>query len=379
MNPILWQEIIFWADRIIFLLFLLSVTYVFILSLASVKKIKNIYPETKKNYRFAIFITGEEDTDELIMASSESFILQSFPKDKYDIIITTNGLKKETINCLSEKSIICIENETNANGRIEAVRNAIKQLESAIYDVAVIMTPNNIVEPDFLYQINKAYHSGGMAIQTHRVSETTKSFIGLLSSVAEEINNSIFRRGHVNLGFSSSLIGSGMAFNYNWLKQNINHLKSPSMTKQLENALLKQGIFIEYLENVVIHEEKINRVSKYSKQRKEWSEATRYSLKDALKDFPKSLFSGNFDYCNKIFQWMMPSKFLLMAYTLVIAVLLIFIDWTLSLKWWIIFCLLLLSFSISIPEKYQNFKTFLAFIMLPIVVISLLFNKLKKR
>ncbi len=379
MNPILWQEIIFWADRIIFLLFLLSVTYVFILSLASVKKIKNIYPETKKYYRFVIFITGEEDTDELITASTESFLSQNFPKDKYDVVITTYGLKKETINSLCEKNIICIENETNATSRIEAVNNAIKHLDSAIYDVAVIMTPNNIVESDFLYQINKAYHSGGMAIQTHRVSETTKSYIGLLSSVAEEINNSIFRRGHVNLGFSSSLIGSGMAFNYNWLKQNINHFKSPSMTKQLENALLKQGIFIEYLENVVIHEEKINRVSKYSKQRKEWSDATRYSLNDALKDFPKSLFSGNFDYSNKIFQWTMPSKFLLMAYTLAIAVLLIFVEWTLSLKWWILFGLLLLSFSISIPEKYHHFKTFLAFLMLPIVVISLLFNKLKKR
>jgi hypothetical protein len=75
----------------------------------------------------------------------------------------------------------------------------------------------------------------------------------------------------------------------------------------------------------------------------------------------------------------MPSKFLLMAYTLAIAVLLVFIDWTLSLKWWILFGILLLSFSISIPEKYHNFKTFLAFIMLPIVVISLLFNKLIKK
>lgn len=349
------------------------------MSLASVKKIKNIYSETKKNYRFAIFITGEEDADEQIIASAKSFLEQNFPEDKYDIIITTNGLKKETTDNLCDKNIICIDSETNLNTRIEAINNAIRHLDSAIYDVAVIMTPNNMVEPDFLYQINKAYHSGGMAIQTHRVSETTKSFIGLLSSVAEEINNSIFRRGHVNLGFSSSLIGSGMVFNYNWLKQNIPALKNPSMTKQLETALLKQGIFIEYLENVVIHEEKINRVSKYSKQRKEWSEATRYSLKDAIKDFPKSLFSGNFDYCNKIFQWMMPSKILLIAYTLVIAVLLIFVEWTLSLKWWILFGLLLLSFSISIPEKYQNFKTFLAFIMLPIVVISLLFNKLKKR
>ena len=41
----------------------------------------------------------------------------------------------------------------------------------------------------------------------------------VLDAVSEEINNSIFRKGHTRLGFSSGLSGSGMAFEYDLFKR----------------------------------------------------------------------------------------------------------------------------------------------------------------
>ena len=50
----------------------------------------------------------------------------------------------------------------------------------------------------------------------------------------EEINNSIFRRGHVALGLSSAISSSGMAFDFNWFKKNIMSAKTSYDEKELE-------------------------------------------------------------------------------------------------------------------------------------------------
>lgn len=51
-------------------------------------------------------------------------------------------------------------------------------------------------------------------VQTHRVAKNLNTNMAYLDAISEEINNSIFRLGHVNLGMSAALIGSGMAFEY---------------------------------------------------------------------------------------------------------------------------------------------------------------------
>jgi len=366
-----WNEIIYWADQIVFPIFVLPVAYLLIFSMASLKKIHTTYPKAKKNYKYAVFLPAKKGMDDSMIDTVNSFLIQDYPRDGFDIIIITDGMTEPTIQSLKQPGIILIDRPEGNPDRKSALEFALKSLDSSVYDVAILMKPNNTVNPNYLNEINKAYHSGGMAIQTHRLSKNMKSNINILSALAEEINNSIFRRGHVNLGFSASLIGSGMAFNYNWFNQNISNLRSPGITKQLEAALLKQGIFIEYLENVCTFDEKTKNVSTYNKQRVGWSKSRRYSLRDAIKDFPRALFAGNFDYCDKIFQWIMPSRFLLLGLIILIALLLPSIDWTLALKWWILFGVLLLSFSLSISEKFINLRTFWAMIMLPIMIISI--------
>jgi len=236
------------------------------------------------------------------------------------------------------------------------------------------MKPNNTGDNTFLEEINKAYHAGGMVVQTHRVSKNIKTNTAILNAISEEINNSLFRRGHARLGFSSALIGSGMAFNYQWLKDNISKVKRGGLTKQLEAVLLKQGVFIEYFEHVYTYDEKVKNVSAFNDQRRGWYTSERYSLKKALKDFPKALFAGNFDYCDKIFQWMMPSKILLIPLIILFAIIIPIFDWSLSIKWWVLLFVLIFSFSISVPEKYLNLRTFWAMIAFPLLSISILRN-----
>jgi len=373
------NEIIYWADKIVFLLFAMSVGYLFVFAVASLKKIKTIYPPTNKKYRFAVFLPAKKGRDEDVLETLKSFQSQEYPRESFDLIVIYDELRPETIELLNIPGVICLEQKDGQTDRKSMLNYAIIQMKESKYDIAVLMKPSNTVDTFFLKEINKAYHSGGMAIQTHKVAKKIRSNLNILSAIAEEVNNSIFRRGHVNLGFSASLIGSGMVFNYEWFEKNISRFGSPGLTKQLEAALLKQGIYIEYLENTFTYEDKVKNIEAYNKQRKNWSKTKRYTLKDAFKDFPKALFSGNFDYSDKIIQWIMPSRIFLIAFITLAGILIPYYNWTLALKWWILLGLVLFSFSLSIPEKFISFRTFIAIIFLPFTALVIVFSKIFSR
>jgi len=143
--------------------------------------------------------------------------------------------------------------------------------------------------------------------------------------------------------------------------------------------LLKQGLFIEYLEHVHTYEEKVKNIADFDKQRHNWYAIKRYSLRKSLKHFPKALFVGNFDYCDKIFQWIMPSRILMLVFIFFIALLLSFFNWALAIKWWGLLFFLALTFSIATPGKFVRFRTVWALITLPIISLSILKNLLFSR
>ena len=67
------------------------------------------------------------------------------------------------------------------------------QLADSQYDIALLMNADNVVEKNFLNEINNTYASGSNAIQSHRIHKDRPNNIIVLDAVADEINNSILR------------------------------------------------------------------------------------------------------------------------------------------------------------------------------------------
>ncbi|MFQ8804838.1 MAG: glycosyltransferase family 2 protein [Alistipes indistinctus] len=136
------------------------------------------------------------------------------------------------------------------------------------------------------FAVERRIPQRGTGYSAHRRAKNLHTDTALLDAVSEEINNSIFRKGHVALGVSSALIGSGMAFDYNWFCNNITQVSSAGEDKELEVLLLKQGIFIEYLDDVEVLDEKTAGSRAFYNQRRRWLAAQWYSLKAAVRDLP---------------------------------------------------------------------------------------------
>lgn len=365
-----------YLDLIIFILFSFSVGYVLIYALASLKSRNIKYPNSEKLYKILVLFPAYKE-DIVIINSIESFLKQDYPSTYFDIVVISDNMKKETNETLNSLSIKVLEINFENSSKAKALKYAINNIEDNVYDIVVIMDADNTTDNDYLKQICNAFDSGIMAIQTHRVAKNLNTDIAILDAVSEEINNSIFRRGHVNLGVSSALIGSGMAFCFKWFKENIHKVVSFVEERELEILLLRQKLFIEYLEEVKVYDEKTQTMPIFYKQRKRWLASQFIVLKMVIKELPEALFSLNISYADKIVQWMLLPRVILLGLIGFISFAISIINITSSVKWWILLFVLIFSLALSIPHYLINKKLFFAIKKVPLIFAMMVFGIFK--
>lgn len=365
-------------DKVLFVLYSIVVFYLFIFAMGSNIKRKVKLIQAKKQYKYAILFYLNSKGD-VIIESVDSFMIQTYPKDKYDVIVVSNDNHAAVNERLQRHGVKVIIAQTQMYNKSSAIKEAMLCLPDNIYDVVVVMNDDSFVEPDFLTSINEAYYTGGTTIQVHRVSHKLESDTALFAAVSEEINNSIFRRGHVNLGFSSALIGSGMVFKFAWLKENVVHLRNSDLEKQLEALLLEQFVFIDYLNDVAVYSQKAQKASQYYEQRSTWLRNRVDNLRMMFQKLPSALVKGNFDYCNKIIQWMLPSRVILIGTLIIISFFLIIFSWGMAIKWVSILILLIISFSIALPDYFIDARFVKALRSAPRMFMFMVISSLKRK
>ena len=368
------------GDAILFLCFLIFVLYLFVFSVYSKRKPQYNYPTAKKKYRFAVLFPAYQE-DEVIIDSVKSFLSQEYSKGLYDIIVISNQMRQETIDNLKTLSAKVVEMNSPQSTKIEALKEAIHYIEERDikYDNVVILDADNVVKPNYLEKINDALYAGCSALQTHRVAKNRDNSIAVLDSVSEEINNSIFRKGHTRLGFSSALSGSGMAFEYDLFKNIIQDCHDIGEDKYMERKLLLQNVYIEYLEEVYTYDEKVRGKRDFYNQRRRWLTTQISNLFSGIFQMPGAILKGNWDYCDKLLQWMMPPRIILLGFLIIFSFTATWFDWSLSFKWWGITFVLIISLFMVIPDYLVDKRFRKAIGNLPILFLLMFINLFRFR
>ena len=134
---------------------------------------------------------------------------------------------------------------------------------------------------------------------------------------------------------------------WNLSKANPHAMQTAGEDKELESMLLQQRIHTVYLNDLPVFDEKTQKKEAISNQRKRWIAAQFGALRASLPHLPKALLQGNIDYCDKIFQWMLPPRLIQLAgvfgLTFVFTVIGLVMslrnggnEWTMAIKWWIL-------------------------------------------
>lgn len=356
----------------------ISVGYLVVFTIASLLTKKPIPQPTNHNKRFVILIPCYKE-DKVIKDTVRAAIAQKYPQKYFHVLIISDQMSSSTNTELRTIGAEVLEIQVEESSKALALQKAVKYL-NASYDYTIILDADNIIAPNYLEQVNEYIQQHNCkALQTHRSAKNLNTPIAVLDAIIEEMNNRIFRLGHVQLGFSSALIGSGMVMDYNWFAENIFQTHTAGEDKELEELLLRQHIHIHYADHIRVFDEKVQQKDAMSNQRKRWI-ATLFSLAGMMwPKVPQALLHGNWDYVMKALQSIILPRSILIAFIGIISLITTIVPFLSSTKWWVLLLILLVTLYIAIPKSMRNKQLYQAIQKIPFFICSMVFNLFRSK
>ena len=384
------QVIITIIDILLWLIIAANVMYVLFFVLASHLPKKEhlpsaIFPQPSSlshQPSFLVLIPAYHE-DEVIINTVESFLQQDYSKELYQLYVISDHMEATTNEQLAALPITLLQPAFDNSSKAKALQYAISSIRhqpSAIYDYVVILDADNIVTPDFLSRLSQIARPD-IAIQCHRTAKNANNDIAALDGLSEEINNSIFRRGHNRIGMSSALIGSGMCFEYDWFRTNVTILNTAVEDRELEALLMKQGIYIHYAEDIHVFDEKVSNSDNFQHQRLRWMTGQVQALFQMLPYIPKATITGNINYIDKTIQQTLIPRSILLVLTPILCIIATLTSYIIHhtsflfhLKWWLVLLLFIVALFTAIPAKQRNNDLINKLFTTPGLVLRMLIN-----
>ncbi|MEM8508064.1 MAG: glycosyltransferase [Bacteroidota bacterium] len=347
--------------------------YVFAFAFAGLFSPREPESTMDKQRKFAVLIPGYKE-DNVIVEVARRALEQSYPEALYEVVIIADSFQDITLQKLRKLPVRLVEVSFEKSTKSKALNKAMEAIGDD-YHVALVLDADNIMEFDFIERINAAFNRGYKVVQGHRIAKNTNTPFAILDAISEEVNNHIFRKGHRVLGFSSALIGSGMAFDYHFFKSTMAKVNAVGgFDKELELKLLKDKNTIGYVHHALVLDEKVQKTAVFANQRKRWLSAQLvYFRRYAVSGIRELVLRGNIDFADKVYQMVSPPRILLLGMVFLITLLYLGIDFfaqpfnlLVPTNVWIgVALLVFLAFVMAIPRKFYHVQTLNALLTLP--------------
>ena len=368
--------ILYIIDYGLFVPVALTAAYVLAYALFSLIPLKTNITSAKQTNRFIVLIPAYK-AEKTILETVNSILGQTYPQRNFDVVVISDH-QDELMNMrLAQLPVTLLTPNFEHSSKAKSLQYAIFNLPHfKIYDAVVLLNSGDVVEPEFLEQVNDAYVSAGTKIiQTHRMARRIDTPITHLDAVFQEINNSIFRRGHLVVGLSAALTSSGSVFDFQWFKQNIMKVRAyMGEEKELESLLLREGIYVDYFEDIHVYYSQVNTIKAFNDQRRHWTFIQIHSLINNIRYLPAALFGRRYDMADKIVQWALVPRTIMMGLIGTMCFILPFIYLTQAIKWWVVAAVTLLAFSLATPDYLVGKDWNRNFLRSPFITVGALFN-----
>lgn len=348
---------IFHYVEIVFLILLgIQTLYSFIFALASFIPYK-LKRQDAKTHKITIIIPSYKE-DNIILSTARDALALDYPKDHFKVIIGSDQMQEATVERLrsmgAEVVVMNFEHSTKS-------KNLLAQIDSqsgeAWPDYFLVLDSDNKMDINGLKEVNAIINPDILVYQLHRTAKNDNTKLAILDGITEAISNNIFRKGHRNLGLSSGLVGSGMLFKAEILKETLEAINKDSAVedKLFEFYLLEKKYFTEYVSHIPVYDEKVSSGKNFSNQRKRWIAGQIHAFKIFIIPGFLKLFQGNIGFFDKAYQMSLVPK-------LLFAILLAFISafaFVLGAEhnWWYYqLGLYALTLFICVPRSYFQWK-----------------------
>ena len=207
-EALVWIITIFWLYQVM-------------VSLCSLVKIKDKPLKVNKNHRFMAIIPAHNE-QAVIGNLIESLKKQNYDKELYDIYVIADNCTDNTAKVAKEAGAIVYERysstqKTKGYALDWFLQQKIK--EDAPYDAFFVFDADNIVDPNFIKNMNKKLCQGEEVVQGYRdIKNPTDSWITAGYAIFYWTMHRFYHLARYNLGLSPLLNGTGFMVKFDIIK-----------------------------------------------------------------------------------------------------------------------------------------------------------------
>lgn len=267
--------------------------YYALIALNFIKK-KTKYPEAKKLYKFAVLIAARNE-ENVIGEIIDSLKGQNYPKELYDIIVMPNNCTDKTKEKAIEHGAMIIEPTKTVTNKGDVLHQTFDiLLKDYDHDAYIIFDADNIVDENYISEMNKALNAGNQAAIGYRDSKNpTSSYLSGAYTLYYMTVTTFFNRARSNIGMNSMITGTGfMTSRSNMVK--LGGWNTSTLTEDIEFTLQNcvAGTHIEYVPDAITYDDIPDDFSVSWNQRLRWAKGSMQNTRLMAKPLMKSVVNG---------------------------------------------------------------------------------------
>lgn len=240
------------------------------------RQIKQFNPKN----RFAIFIAARNES-KVISNLIKSLKNQNYPKDLYTIYVIANNCTDNTEEVSREAGAVILPCEVPVKTKGDVLKHTFaKFVNDENVDAFVIFDADNVVDPNFLKEMNNTICSGFNVAEGNRDSKNiTDNWLSGSYTLFYYMQNFFFNKARMNMGLSASINGTGFMVTRETIKKY--GFDPHSLTEDVEFTAqcALNGERIAYAERAITYDEQPIKFKDSWNQRKRWSKGMLQCLK----------------------------------------------------------------------------------------------------
>ena len=277
-QALIWTITIYWAYQIV-------------VSFCSLIKLKDKKLLIEKEHKFMAVVPAHNE-ETVIRNLVESLVAQDYPKELYDVYVIADNCTDATAEIAKEAGAKVLKRFDEANKtKGHALNWFIKQKieEDADYDAMCVFDADNIVDKNFLKNMNKKLCQGEEVVQGYRdIKNPTDSWIASGYAIFYWMMHRFYHLARYNLGLSPLLNGTGFMVKFDLLKPH--GWQTVTLTEDIEYSLINiaEGRKLGWAVDAIVYDEQPVTF------KASWSQRSRWTVGhlQCMKEYTKSLING---------------------------------------------------------------------------------------
>ena len=248
--------------------------YQMVVSLCALVKLKDKPYLTNKKHKFMAIIPAHNE--EMVVGNLiESLKQQNYPKELYDIYVIADNCTDSTAKVAKEAgAIVCERFDPDHKTKGYALQWFLKQKieENADYDAFFVFDADNIVDKNFIVNMNKKLCQGEDVVQGYRdIKNPTDNWITAGYALFYWTMHRLYHLARYNIGLSPLLNGTGFMVRFDVVKPN--GWETETLTEDIEFSLKRiiQGKKLGWATDAIVYDEQPTSFKQSWSQRSRWT------------------------------------------------------------------------------------------------------------